>query len=71
MEAFQMQCDDRRQPGYQHLLPSAGVNLLHLLIYDNNKNEINKRLHDRDFWSYGKTAKKVRLQPFNANTRCY
>lgn len=37
MEAFKMQCDDRRQRGYQHLLPSAGVNLLHLLIYVENK----------------------------------
>lgn len=35
MEAFQMQCDDRRQHGYQHLLPSTGVNLLHLLVYAN------------------------------------
>lgn len=36
VEAFEMQCDDRRQRGNQHLLPSAGVNLLHLLIYANN-----------------------------------
>lgn len=32
VEAFKVQCDDRRQWGYEHLLPSAGVNLLHFFI---------------------------------------
>lgn len=36
MEAFQMQCDDRRQQGDQDLLPGAGVDVLHLLVYANN-----------------------------------
>lgn len=37
VKALKMQRDDRRQRGYQHLLPGAGVNLLPLLIYRNNK----------------------------------
>lgn len=37
VETFQMQRDDRRQRGDQHLLSGTGVNLLHLLICTQHK----------------------------------
>lgn len=35
VEPLQMQRDDGRQRGNQHLLPGAGVDLLHPLVYAN------------------------------------